>query len=228
MISVCIATYNGAKYLKEQIDSILPQLSVEDQLVVSDDNSTDATLEILRSYNDPRIEVFTNRSGRKGVVANFENCLSRAVGEYIFLCDQDDVWLDGKVEECVAKLQSCDLVLHDNSVWDGERIINSSFFTLRNVRRGYWNNLYKNGYIGCCMAFTSRVKEAVLPFPSHIAMHDLYIGLLAEKKFKVCHLPKVLLLYRRHQNNASDTAGKSSLSLLQQIKYRLVMLFKTF
>ena len=89
MISVCMATYNGEKYLREQVGSILTQLGENDELVVSDDGSTDSTIDILKSYNDPRIKIFIN-TGRHGVNSNFENALRHADGDYIFLSDQDD------------------------------------------------------------------------------------------------------------------------------------------
>lgn len=108
MISVCMATYNGGRFIKEQIDSILPQLSQYDELIVSDDGSTDRTLEIIASYKDERIKVFHHqKTGNKYYPTlkvcystnNFENALKQAKGDYIFLCDQDDIWEKNKVEE---------------------------------------------------------------------------------------------------------------------------------
>ena len=99
MISVCIATYNGAEYLREQVESILSQLEEEDEIVVSDDSSTDTTIEILQSFGDRRIKIFKNPA--KGFVRNFENALRQAQGDFIFLSDQDDVWLPNKVAVCM-------------------------------------------------------------------------------------------------------------------------------
>ena len=95
MISVCIATYNGEKYLREQLDSILPQLAESDEVIVSDDGSTDGTIDLITSLNDPRIKIVSN-SGRKGYVGNFENALKHTTGDYIFLSDQDDIWYPNK------------------------------------------------------------------------------------------------------------------------------------
>lgn len=225
MISVCMATYNGAKYIKEQVDSILAQLSYDDELIVSDDGSTDNTLDILRSYNDKRIIIYSN-DNRKSIVGNFENAIKHSQGEYIFLSDQDDVWLEGKVEKCVAALQHADLVLHDAIVWNGVEIINESFFRLRNAKKGYINNLIKNSYIGCCIAFKKNLKSKILPFPN-VAMHDIYIGLIAERYFKTTFIYESLLLYRRHGANASQTSEKSTYSLYFKLKYRLKMLLYT-
>ncbi|MEK5777350.1 glycosyltransferase, partial [Acinetobacter nosocomialis] len=97
MISVCLATYNGEKYIVEQLTSILSQLSPTDEVIISDDHSTDETLLLIKSLNDPRIKIITNELG-KGYTKNFENAINHSSGDYIFLSDQDDVWVENKVE----------------------------------------------------------------------------------------------------------------------------------
>lgn len=220
-----MATYNGGRYLREQVDSILIQLGEEDELIVSDDGSTDDTIGILKGYNDNRIHIFTNNN-RKGVIGNFENAIRQAKGIYIFLADQDDLWLQGKVKKCVMALQNADLVLHDAAIWNGDKIINDSFFKLRGVKHGYLKNIVKNSYIGCCMAFNKKLKETVLPMPE-VAMHDMYIGLVGERRFKTVFLAEPLILYRRHGKNASATGEKSSFSRAYQLKYRIKMFLST-
>ncbi|MCD8291094.1 MAG: glycosyltransferase, partial [Prevotella sp.] len=96
-VSVCIATYNGEKYIEEQIRSILSQLSDNDEVIISDDGSHDQTLSLIQSIGDKRIKIFQNE-GRHGFKYNFENTLKKVQGDYIFLCDQDDVWLPNKVQ----------------------------------------------------------------------------------------------------------------------------------
>lgn len=225
MISVCMATYNGAKYIKEQLDSILCQLGDVDELIVSDDGSTDSTIEILRAYNDHRIKIHPN-TNRKGVVGNFENALSKASGDYIFLSDQDDVWLEGKVERCVNELQNADLVMHDAAVWDGYNTLHKSFYKLRGTKKGYWQNLYCNSFLGCCLAMRRKMLEYVLPIPN-IAMHDIWIGLIITRKGRVSTMDDNLLKYRRHGGNASPTAEKSNLPFGVKIIYRLRFLYYT-
>ena len=104
MISVCIATYNGARYIGEQLASILKQLSAEDEVVVSDDGSTDGTLDIVRSFNDRRIRI-VDGPRRHSPTLNFEWALRNAKGEYIFLADQDDVWLPDKLKAATDMLR---------------------------------------------------------------------------------------------------------------------------
>ncbi|NBH67237.1 glycosyltransferase family 2 protein [Phocaeicola sartorii] len=223
MVSVCIASYNGCKYMKEQLISILSQLSCDDEIIVSDDGSCDGTLEIVSNMEDSRIKEVLNIE-KHGVVPNFENAIKYASGDYIFLCDQDDLWVENKVKTCVEALQSVDLVVHNSLLMDGVgNVSDIDFFSLRKSTAGYWKNLYKNSFIGCCMAFRREILDYVLPFPEHILWHDMWIGLMVEKKGKTMFIEDKLLYYRRHDNNASATAEKSSFSFLFQIKYRLQM-----
>src|SRR5688500_7950774 len=95
-VSVCMATFNGARFIEAQVESILRELRPGDELVVSDDRSTDATMEKIRNFADPRVRMLV--SPEAGLVRNFENALRHARGHYVFLCDQDDVWLPGKLD----------------------------------------------------------------------------------------------------------------------------------
>ena len=110
MISVCIATYNGENYIRQQLMSILPQLSEDDEIVVSDDHSSDRTNEVIMSINDPRIHLFTHDATIEPIFTidrstyNFANALSHAKGDIIFLCDQDDYWLPEKVKTMATKM----------------------------------------------------------------------------------------------------------------------------
>ena len=141
MISVCIATYNGEKYIKEQLDSIINQIKEDDEIVISDDNSTDRTLEIINSYKDKRIKIY--HSNARNFKKNFENALGNANGDIIFLSDQDDVWIDGKYEMCVSALQKYDLVVTDSTVVDENlNIIYPSFFSYYKSGPGIIKNLY--------------------------------------------------------------------------------------
>ena len=220
MISVCIPTYNGEKFLKPQIDSVLSQLSQNDEIVVSDDGSSDNTIEILENYKDSRIKIFSNP--RKGVISNIENALQNSIGEYIFLCDQDDVWVENKVNKMMEALSESYLVVSDCYVTDQNlNTIYESFYKQNNSRTNKWLALLKNPYLGCCMAFKRKVLDLALPFPSKIPMHDIWIGNVAAFKFQVKFIPDKLIFYRRHGNNASTASAPTKASLMKQINYRL-------
>ena len=96
MNSICIATYNGEKYIKEQLNSILSQINEDDEIIISDDGSQDKTLDVIQEITDSRIVIIKNDSRRHGIIGNFQNALKHANGEYIFLSDQDDVWCKEK------------------------------------------------------------------------------------------------------------------------------------
>lgn len=221
MISICIATYNGARYIAEQLASILKQLSAEDEVVVSDDGSTDGTLDIVRSFNDRRIRIVDGPQ-RHSPTLNFEWALRNAKGEYIFLADQDDVWLEGKVRRCVEELQMCDCVVSDARVT--ESLLNTtseSLFQLMHVRRGRLSNLlWRNGYTGCCMAFKREVLSKALPFPTDIPMHDIWIGNVAAFCGSLHFIDDRLLLFRRHDAATSCNGKGSNYSLWQKLSFR--------
>ena len=114
MLTVCIATYNGEKYIRQQLNSVLIQLGENDEVIISDDSSSDATVEIVRSFNDSRIKLLVDNKF-SSPVRNFENALKYATGDYIFLCDQDDIWLPDKVKSMLPYLKKqCDLVWLEN------------------------------------------------------------------------------------------------------------------
>lgn len=225
MISVCMATYNGEKYVREQTDSILAQLGADDELIVSDDGSADATLAIVRSFNDPRIKIFQN-PGCHGPNGNFENALNHAQGDYIFLADQDDIWLPGKVDTCIEALRSADCIVHDCIVTDSN--LNpkyESFFAAHGSRPGFWKNWLRNSYVGCCMAFRKKVLGYALPFPAGLPVfHDGWIASLADIKGTLRFIPFKGICFRRHEANASTTAGKSKFSRIHQCSYRIKLL----
>lgn len=223
-ISVCIATYNGGLYIKQQLLSILAQLSNNDEIIVSDDGSTDDTIDVINSLNDYRIVIY--KGNFKNLIKNFENAISKSTGDIIFLSDQDDIWKPNKVKKMTEKLSlEYDIVLHDcEIVTSDNNIINDSFFKFRSSKAGLIRNLLKrNSYMGCCLAFNAKMKSYILPFPKKIPMHDLWIGLIGELFFKPLFLDDKLLQYRQHPNNSSDTStGLSKYSFLRKIHFRII------
>lgn len=225
MISVCIATYNGGKYIREQISSILPQLDTDDEIIVSDDGSNDNTISIIKDLKDRRINIIDG-AHRKSPIWNFEKAIQNAKGDYIFLADQDDVWQEDKVKISLEYLKKYDCIISDAIVVDADlNTTNDSFFALNNTKDGkIYNLLVKNGYLGCCMAFNRKVLESSLPFPDKTPMHDIWIGNVACFKHTVKFIPEKLILFRRHNNNSSSTARKSYYSIYNRIMFRWVVI----
>ena len=220
MISVCLATYNGEVYIKHQLISILNQISPNDEVIISDDGSKDRTIDIIFSLKDERIKVIENKRV-KSPIFNFENALLNASGDYIVLADQDDVWKNNKIEVLKEHLKIFDLVISDAEVIDGNGVlIHKSFIEINKSRKGFFNNLLKNSYLGCTMAFNRKILQKALPFPSDLPMHDWWIGLIGELFGKTYIINEPLISYRRHGNNFSPTAEKSSNSVFRKVLFR--------
>lgn len=217
-----MATYNGENYIKEQLDSILAQLDENDEVIVSDDHSTDKTLDIVKDFKDSRIKIYSNELG-KGYSKNFENSIIHSSGDIIFLSDQDDVWMHNKVELMLKQLNSADLVISDAIVTDENlNTTIESHFRRHETKTGFIENWLKTRYIGACMAFHRRILEKVLPFPTNqkLCAHDYWIANVGEFFYKV-KLEKIpLMKYRRHGSNASTGGEKSENSLIHKLKVR--------
>lgn len=220
--SVCIATYNGELYIERQLISILEQLGADDEVIISDDGSSDSTIDIIKNMNDSRIRVLAGP--QKGLVKNFENAIGACVGDIIFLSDQDDIWNQGKVSKFkVAFEDGAELVASSYQIideFDHEIVIKEHL-----LKTGFFNNLIKNSFLGCTIAFTNQVKNHVTPFPNEIPMHDWWIVLMVYfKKLNVVVLTDKLIMYRRHSSNASSTLGRSKNSLFTKLMFRVKLL----
>lgn len=224
MISVCIATYNGQDFIEDQIRSILPQLHDQDEIIISDNNSSDRTIDAITGIADCRIKVIINYT--PGIVSNFENCLKHASGEVIFLCDQDDVWLTTKVASTQKLLETNDLVLSNGIITNDKlKPTGRTLFDTNPPNLSVIRNIGKNSFTGCCMAFNRKILNLATPFPKDIAMHDWWIGLVAllNAKVHLDHTPQIL--YRRHLSNYSSTSQASTRPIKAMTKDRLLMLY---
>ena len=226
-ISVCMAVFNGERYLKQQLQSILSQLRKYDEIVIVDDASTDTSLQLIYNLQDSRIRVIQNLENQ-GVISSFATALQNSEGDVIFLSDQDDIWLPKKVQkilEVFQKQSDITLVTSDAQLINEEgEIIAPSFFSLRGQFIDHLlPNLMKNKYHGCTLAFRKELLKKVLPFPDDIPMHDSWIGLVNHLYGETIYLEEPLLQYRIHNYNTgrgiSDHAG-----LLQMIQWRIIFI----
>lgn len=224
-ISVCMATHDGERFVRRQLETILPQLGPDDELVVSDDASVDRTVEIVRSFADPRIRILDgNRFG--SAPRNFENALRHATGAIVVLSDQDDVWLDGKLD-LVRELFRDEVrrpfcvVLDAEVVDENEQPLDASVLDRLGAGPGVLRNLWTNRYLGCCMAFSRDLLDAALPFPDDVPMHDMWLGQLCERIGTTRFVRVVTMRYRRHDANV--TGFEVRFEPLQQVlrRYRL-------
>lgn len=220
-ITVCIATYNGELYIRKQLMSILSQLECTDEVIVSDDQSTDGTLDVVKSLKDKRIVIVENCDCRKGPVLNFENALKHATGDIIFLSDQDDVWMQNKVAVSCSFLKHYDLVFSNAIVVNKEGNTVRDYFYVQAPSTGLIKNLLYNSFFGATMAFKRSILDKALPFPTSLPMHDQWLGVIASYYYSVGYIAEPLIKYRRHDANASFCGEKSSNSLARKILFRI-------
>jgi glycosyltransferase involved in cell wall biosynthesis len=222
-ISVVMTTYNGAAYLAEQLGSILPQLGKADELVVSDDGSTDATPILLRAAadGDPRIRIIASPGGL-GPIRNFEHALGHAGGAVIVLSDQDDKWLPGRLDRVrdhfTQGTAPFDLLVLDSIIADGALTpTQGSLFTYLDAGTGQAKNIVRNTYVGCHMAFRRELLSVALPFPRAIPMHDVWLGLVSELVGPVTFASGATMLFRRAGHNYT----KARYPLMQRLIWRV-------
>lgn len=217
-IDILLATYNGEKYLKEQIDSILNQTYANIRLIISDDCSKDKTVEILKNYKnkDSRIELHIQQQNL-GVVKNIEFLLNRVQSPYYMLADQDDYWMPKKVEKSLEALKTkeADLVFGDLEVVDENlNTISPSFndYMLLTRKINKYIDSYKVNYLyncvtGCTILAKKETIEYILPLPttSNHLIHDHWIGIMVSLKGKLAYMPEKYIKYRQHGNNQVGT-----------------------
>ncbi len=220
-ISVVIATYNGGPYLREQLGSILEQLGNDDELVISDDCSTDDTPQILAEYASDRIRILTT-TGQLGPIRNFEHALRHARGDIIVLSDQDDRWLPGRLQRVRDHFDvgtaPYDLLVMNSIITDGRlQPTHDSLFAYLGAGAGLVKNVYRNTYVGCHMAFRRTLLDVAIPFPAAIPMHDMWLGLVSERVGPVTFDPEPTLLFRRSSHNHTQ----AHYPLRQRLTWRL-------
>jgi glycosyltransferase involved in cell wall biosynthesis len=225
MRSVVLASFQGEPYIAEQLRSILAQLAPEDEVVVSDDASTDRTLEVVAALADPRIQIIAN-SSRAGYVGNFERAIARSRGDPVYFSDQDDVWLPGKVAALDAALRSSRLVVSDAIVVDENlQTLQQSYFAWRATSGFSPTRLFlKPPIIGATLACRRQYLASLLPFPAGVP-HDFWLSLNAalDRGLAVVDTPQIL--YRRHGNNASPTGSglKRPLEVVLLERWRILL-----
>lgn len=203
LISVVMGTYNGEKFLEQQIESILSQTYSNIELIISDDASTDATSSILKKYEQQlNVKVFYH-STNQGYIKNFEFALCQATGELIALSDQDDIWLNHKLEKLYQKFitQPHTLLVNSNSLLINEQNESLQIKTedLKNLDAANdpRSFVFFNVIWGHSILISKKLLQIALPFPPHVP-HDLWLGFKAAGLEGIQYESEVLTLYRQH------------------------------
>ena len=220
LIAICLASYNGEKYISEQLESIFAQSFQNFKLYIADDRSIDNTVMIIKRFQDrfgDRIH-FTINATQLGVVKNFETLLSNCDEEYITLADQDDIWEPDKLThqlEAMIQLEQqsttksylvhSDLMMIDENA----NVIADSYFSFRGYRlnqeKDLGHILGPSGVMGNTLMMNRELRDKSLPFPRELEIHDYWIAIVAELYGRRITLQKSLVRYRIHHKNISNS-----------------------
>ena len=215
-IDILLSTYNGENFIKEQLDSLLGQTFQDWRLLVRDDGSTDYTVKIVKEYEKqyPEKIIFVeDKRKHLGACKSFEQLLEHSQADYIMFCDQDDVWLEGKLEATLAKMRELEikypgkpiLVHTDLKVTDGKlNIISDSMWEYQKLdprRKSVNYLLIQNNVTGCTVMINKKLKEIALAFPDEAIIHDWWLAIIASVFGEIGYANLPTILYRQHGRN---------------------------
>lgn len=231
-IDIVLATYNGEKYIEEQIKSVQRNAGYQflvNSIIVVDDGSSDNTLSIIKrlAINDSKIRIYVNENSLLGVIKNFVRGAYLSQANFIMFCDQDDVWLENKISVTFDSMIKHDVILphlifSDLKIVDASlNTICDSYFTAKKIPKNWhadMNNLVKQNVVsGCTMMANRALLQKALPIPNEACMHDWWFALVAKTEGKLTFVDQALMLYRQHETNAIGTGDKNPLGLFKRI-----------
>lgn len=225
LVSIAIGTYNGERFLREQLDSVLSQTYKHLEIIICDDRSNDDTCNILREYacKDSRIKLFYNTENL-GLVKNFDKAISLCSGEYIALCDQDDIWDPNKIAVLLDNIGDALLIHSDATLINAEGAIFSTSYTSYSQKKLYSNFKYyalgNNNVTGCTALFRSELRPYILPIPKQTTVHDWWIALIASNHGKIHYCSQPLINYRQHDSNLIGAASPEIDKIINPIESR--------
>lgn len=231
-ISILLSTYNGEKYLKNQLESLLIQACKNINVIVRDDGSVSDTLRILSSYNVDLLESQSNVGPKKSFSLLLEYTLQNSDSDYFMFSDQDDVWKEDKVEKTFKKMQEMEkkylnlpILVHTDLevVSESLNIIDESFWHFENLDPSinqFSRLLLQNTVTGCTVMINRKLAELALPMPEDAIMHDWWLALVTSKFGKIAYLDEQTIKYRQHDKNSIGAKGFSYIFILMKF-YKL-------
>ena len=221
-----MATYNGERFLREQLDSLLSQTFRDFRICIRDDGSSDSTPSIIEEYrsrNPEMIEICHDPVLHRGAAASFMHMLEEAQADYFMFCDQDDVWLPTKIEHTLGRMLEIEaqypgkpVMIHtDLKVADGDlNVISPSFWGWRrydpDLCRNFNFAVIGNVFTGCTMMINRPARDISIPMSPNSRMHDEWIGLKVAKSGHVDNLKEATMLYRQHGSNVCSAGTRKS------------------
>ena len=224
-IDILLATYNGSKYLHEQLDSILSQSYGNINVIIRDDGSSDNTVMIINEYEekDNRVKLLNDNLGNLGFVRNFEELMKNSTSEYLMFSDQDDIWYNNKVETSYTRIKaieeingkSCPILVHTNSRIMNYETRTKSLFISNYAKNSSFENSFFNFFVqGSTILINKSLKREALPFSKEVYLHDRYLHLIAEFIGIRSYIDVPTMDYRQHSNNEIG----SSVNVIDKIK----------
>ncbi|MDR0603608.1 MAG: glycosyltransferase [Bacteroidales bacterium] len=235
MNSICVAAYNGSLEIEHQLMSILEELEADDEVIIVNDCSTDDTLAKITNMNDHRINVF-NFQENKGHVAAFEKAISMATGNYIFLSDQDDIWAKGRYQLMKSTMDKKDVMLLSSNFDCFDNLGNSCFIPAHIQDKSETKSFFKKimyifagkkcgcSVYGCTMVFKKEFTKIILPIPSFVEAHDIWISLAAYILKSYFHLDTITL----HRRLSGSNLTQQNRKFYKKVKSRIPMALSVF
>jgi glycosyltransferase involved in cell wall biosynthesis len=229
-IDILLATYNGSKYLHEQLDSILSQSYENINVIIRDDGSSDNTVMIIEEYEkkDSRVRLLSDNLGNLGFVRNFEELMKNSTSEYLMFSDQDDIWYNNKVETSYKRIKaieekngkSCPILVHTNSKIMNYETRTKSLFISDCAKKSSFENSFFNFFVqGSTMLINGSLKREALPFSKEVYLHDRYLHLIAEFIGIRSYIDVPTMDYRQHSNNEIGSRGTNIIKRLISNRY---------
>lgn len=230
MISIVMATYNGEKYIRQQLESVLNQTRKPNEVIINDDCSTDETVQVITAVDNKwkiPLDLHINEK-RLGYAQNFRDAISRAKGDIIFLCDQDDVWKTNKIEMCMDVMeQRKDILVLSTGYYltNAElKVKRMPQFPVKRLGRVSWKKFIRHPkYPGMAMVFRKEIWKTINESEWRIGVaHDWMINQYAAALGGMFFLNEKLVFYRQHQNNAEGTIFSNRNGDIKKSRIRII------
>jgi len=237
-VDILLSTYNGALYLKDQLNSLIHQSYPSWKIITRDDGSTDGTHTILREYTqrDSRLILIDDGQRHLGACQSFAYLMQLSTAPYCMFCDQDDVWFPSKIQDMLSRMHAAEksagartplLIVSDLSVTDDrQNLIAPSFWQCQRLDPSsgsrFSSLIIQNKFPGCSMMLNRPLKELCQSIPEQAIMHDWWVAMAAAAFGKIIIMPEPSMFYRQHQSNTIGLAKTGIVKTLGRSIYRII------
>lgn len=225
-VSIALCTYNGERFISQQIDSIVNQSYKDFELIIVDDGSTDRTIKIIKNFQKKYTNIFLYQNSLNlGFIKNFEKAISLCKGNYIFLSDQDDLWVNNKIEIFIKEIKDNILIYSDALIIDEfDNHSSKLLVSPKKLQRGS-NNLpflFDNCISGNTMMFRKELVKYILPIPKDISFHDIWISFNATTYGRITFTREPLTFYRRYSEQITHKKIKVYTSIINKLNMKKI------